>query len=269
MGCFDVAKALLKHFSINCANPQVTGFPMAVGGKRRNVESDDDEDVATPFVSLPSHLWVQPAENEPPEIQNHPQPIGSPFSRPALNFSNTDDPALDTQLIVLTSDATTDPAVSVDIDRATKGLPRLQFKKALKTQGLEEVEQEGDGNCLFRAISLQVYGQSDNHDEVRKQCMDFMAKNEEHYSNFVVDEDTTFQDYITRKRSNGVHGNNPEIQAMSELFNRPVEVYTPDNRAKPINIFHAEYKTSDPPIRLAYHDGNHYNAVIDPLVPTA
>lgn len=36
-----------------------------------------------------------------------------------------------------------------------------------------------------------------------------------------------------------------------------------------MNIFHQEYKTSDPPIRVSYHDGNHYNAVIDPLVPTA
>ena len=36
-----------------------------------------------------------------------------------------------------------------------------------------------------------------------------------------------------------------------------------------MNIFHAEYKTDDAPIRLSYHDGNHYNAVVDPLVPTA
>jgi len=66
-----------------------------------------------------------------------------------------------------------------------------------------------------------------------------------------------------------VHGNNPEIQAISELYNRPVEVFVPENGAEPINIFHAEYKTSDAPIRLSYHDGNHYNAVIDPLCPTA
>ncbi len=72
-----------------------------------------------------------------------------------------------------------------------------------------------------------------------------------------------------RKRIDGVHGNNPEIQAISELFNRPVEVYVPSNGAKPINIFHAEYKTKDIPIRLSYHDGNHYNAVIDPVCPTA
>ena len=42
-----------------------------------------------------------------------------------------------------------------------------------------------------------------------------------------------------------------------------------ENGADPINIFHAEYKTTDTPIRLSYHDGNHYNAVVNPLIPTA
>lgn len=46
-------------------------------------------------------------------------------------------------------------------------------------------------------------------------------------------------------------------------------MFCPENGATPLNIFHAEYKTGDAPIRLSYHDGNHYNAVVDPLVPTA
>ena len=55
-----------------------------------------------------------------------------------------------------------------------------------------------------------------------------------------------------------MHGNNPEIQAISELFNRPVEVFDAEVSAeKPLNIFHAEYKTADKPIRVSYHDGNH------------
>jgi hypothetical protein len=78
-----------------------------------------------------------------------------------------------------------------------------------------------------------------------------------------------FKQYIQRKRQDGVHGNNPEIQAISELFNRPLEVFCPENGPSPLNIFHAEYKTDDAPIRLSYHDGNHYNAVVDPLIPTA
>lgn len=52
---------------------------------------------------------------------------------------------------------------------------QLEFSEALKKRGLEEVEQEGDGNCLFRAVSLQVYGDSDAHMDVRRRCMDFMV----------------------------------------------------------------------------------------------
>jgi OTU domain-containing protein 5 len=95
----------------------------------------------------------------------------------------------------------------------------------------------------------------------------FQDRDKEHFSQFVTGE--PFPQYIQRKRQDGVHGNNPEIQAISELFNRPLEVFCPENGATPLNIFHAEYKTDDAPIRLSYHDGNHYNAVVDPLVPTA
>eukprot|EP00979_Chaetoceros_neogracilis_P019208 scaffold11980_cov287-Chaetoceros_neogracile.AAC.4 len=183
------------------------------------------------------------------------------------------------------------------------------FTHKLKQKGLEEVQQEGDGNCLFRAVSLQVYGDSEEHFDVRKRCMDFMVsqhigsliyitynamrvhsnsdsfildsspnshlydlatakeKEQEHFAQFVTDE--PFQSYVLRKRQDGVHGNNPEIQAISELFNRPVEVFIPSNGAIPLNTFQSEYKTGDAPIRLAYWDGNHYNAVVDPLLPTA
>jgi hypothetical protein len=141
------------------------------------------------------------------------------------------------------------------------------YQDALKKKELELVEQEGDGNCLFRAVSLQVYGDPSNHAEVRKRCMDFMAKNEEHFAQFIPGE--PFQTYVARKRILGIHGNNPEIQAFSELFNRPIEIYEPHNGGNPINIFQGDYKTSDDPIRLSYHDGNHYNAIVDPYKPTA
>lgn len=143
-----------------------------------------------------------------------------------------------------------------------------RFRHILKKErGLEIREQDGDGNCLFRAISLQVYGDPSMHGDVRKQCMDHMERDQEHFSQFVTGE--PFLHYVARTRQDGVHGNNPEIQASSELFNRPIEVFTPENGSSPLNIFHAEYKTGDVPIRLSYHDGNHYNAVIDPLMPTA
>jgi len=156
----------------------------------------------------------------------------------------------------------------IDKKKQSRKADHNSFCEALKRRGLEVVEQDGDGNCLFRAVSLQVYGDSNMHGEVRRRCLDFMAKNEDHFASFITDE--PFKDYIHRKRRDGVHGNNPEIQAISELFNRPVEVFDAEvTGEKPINIFHTDYKTADKPIRLSYHDGNHYNAVIDPLCPTA
>jgi OTU-like cysteine protease len=142
------------------------------------------------------------------------------------------------------------------------------FVKGLKSRGLDVVEQEGDGNCLFRAVALQVYGDAEAHADVRSLVCDFMAKDPAHFGQFVDGE--TFEEYVARKRLDGVHGNNPELQAVCELFNRPIEVYTPESgHLKPINTFQDQYKTGDIPIRLAYHDGNHYNAVINPLEPTA
>lgn len=160
-----------------------------------------------------------------------------------------------------------DPTVEHRTSNASSSAAIQQrFVKALRERGLEIRQQEGDGNCLFRAVSLQVYGDPSMHMDVRNQCLDHMAKDQEHFAHFVEDED--FSSYLRRKRTGGVHGNNPEIQAISELFNRPVEVFTPENGATPLNIFQSDYKTSDVPIRLSYQD-NHYDAVVDPLLPTA
>ncbi|KAL7478852.1 hypothetical protein ACHAW6_004603 [Cyclotella cf. meneghiniana] len=145
---------------------------------------------------------------------------------------------------------------------------------------LEITPMAGDGNCLFRAVALQVYGSEDMHATVRSQCLDFMEKEEEHFRDFVAE---SYAEYIRRKRCDGVHGNHAEIQAMSELYNRKIEVFVPPQLA-PMNIFQQDDHKKDchedeedgasggnnnPPIRLLYMDGNHYDALVDPLVPTA
>eukprot|EP01097_Dermamoeba_algensis_P008212 TRINITY_DN537_c0_g1_i3.p1 TRINITY_DN537_c0_g1~~TRINITY_DN537_c0_g1_i3.p1 ORF type:complete len:198 (+),score=35.93 TRINITY_DN537_c0_g1_i3:367-960(+) len=115
-----------------------------------------------------------------------------------------------------------------------------------------------DGNCLFRSVADQVYGDQEMHETVRRMCMDYMDKERDHFSQFVTED---FNGYIARKRKDKCFGNNLEMQALAELFNRPIEVYSED---QPLNIFHSSYKTDNPPIRLSYHHGNHYNSIRDP-----
>lgn len=50
-----------------------------------------------------------------------------------------------------------------------------------------------------------------------------MEKERDHYSQFITED---FSDYVRKKKQNGCFGNNLEIQAICELYNRPIEIYT-------------------------------------------
>ncbi|KAL3312309.1 OTU domain-containing protein 5 [Cichlidogyrus casuarinus] len=108
----------------------------------------------------------------------------------------------------------------------------------------------------------QIFGDEEKHDLIRKQVCDYMLKNREHFSPYVTED---FDHYIARKQHPNCHGNHVEIQAIAELYSRPVEIYR-DN-IEPVNVFHAEYRNSFP-IRLSYHGHVHYNSIIDPYNPT-
>ncbi|KAF7240161.1 OTU domain-containing protein 5-A [Varanus komodoensis] len=105
----------------------------------------------------------------------------------------------------------------------------------------------------------QVYGDQDMHEVVRKHCMDYLMKNADYFSNYVTEDFTT---YINRKRKSNCHGNHIEMQAMAEMYNRPVEVY--QYGTEPINTFHGIHQNEDEPIRVSYHRNIHYNSVVNP-----
>ncbi|PAV74306.1 hypothetical protein WR25_23555 [Diploscapter pachys] len=139
-----------------------------------------------------------------------------------------------------------------------------EFVNRLKQmRGFDIKEVQGDGSCLFRAISYLIYGGEDFHEVVRKNCMDHMAKNRDHFEPFITED---FETYIARKRCHNVHGNHVEIQAISEIYMRPVEIY--EYSDQPINIFHPHHNPINEPLRLSYHGSTHYNAVVDPFHPT-
>lgn len=44
-----------------------------------------------------------------------------------------------------------------------------------RTKGLEVKRMLEDGNCLFRAVADQVYGDSEAYDLIRQMCIDYMV----------------------------------------------------------------------------------------------
>ncbi|EDW72753.1 uncharacterized protein Dwil_GK17016 [Drosophila willistoni] len=139
-----------------------------------------------------------------------------------------------------------------------------EFAKFMEQRGYELKPVEEDGACLFRSISLQIYGDEEMHDVIRQHTMDYIHENREYFGQFVTED---INNYIQRKRARDAHGNHIEIQAISEIYSRTVEVYC--YQANPINIFNSEQSQPGyPPLRLSYQRGSHYNAILDPYNAT-
>ncbi|XP_071477958.1 uncharacterized protein [Diadema antillarum] len=147
-------------------------------------------------------------------------------------------------------------------EEATENIEEIEerFSRALKEKkGFIIKTMVPDGACLFRSVADQVYGDQEWHAIVRGHCMDYMTKNADYFSQFVTED---FATYVARKRLDSCHGNHVEMQALSEMYNRNIEVYM--YSTEPINTFHTINKTDNDPIRVSYHRNVHYNSVVDP-----
>jgi len=141
----------------------------------------------------------------------------------------------------------------------------LRFERVMRRKGYIIKPMGEDGACLFRAVADQLYGDQEMHPCVRAQCMDYIQGNSDHYAQFVSE---PIEIYVERKRALTVHGNHLEIQALSEMYGRPIHIYCYSQ--EPINIFqHIQNRPGveselNIPIRLCYHRGVHYNSLTDP-----
>jgi len=138
----------------------------------------------------------------------------------------------------------------------------IRFENVMRRKGYNIKRMGEDGACLFRAVADQLYGDQEMHVCVRAQCMDYIERNADYYSQYVTED---FEEYVSRKRTPQVHGNHLEIQALSEMYSRPIHIYC--YSSEPINIFQHINRTDSEltiPIRLCYHRGVHYNSLVDP-----
>ena len=136
----------------------------------------------------------------------------------------------------------------------------LIFEKIMKRNNFEIQKVSGDGNCLFRAVSDQVYGTDIHYDIIRQKCMDYLQVQKRFFEHFIEGD---FDEYIKIKRKDGTWGDDIELEALSEIYDRPIEIYS--GSEKPLKCFHEKNSHVDEkkvPIRLSYHGHNHYNSAI-------
>ncbi|RLN48742.1 hypothetical protein BBJ28_00001479 [Nothophytophthora sp. Chile5] len=81
-----------------------------------------------------------------------------------------------------------------------------------------------DGNCLFRAVSDQLYASELFHRDIRQRLVDFIEREQQLFRPFVDDEEVS--EYCTRMREDGEWGGHPELYAAAKLFNIHIVVHT-------------------------------------------
>ncbi|CAN6637582.1 hypothetical protein TRVA0_016S01728 [Trichomonascus vanleenenianus] len=128
---------------------------------------------------------------------------------------------------------------------------------SLQKLDLYAAEIEGDGNCLFRAMSDQLYGEPSRHRQVRREVVEYMRENSELFKTFLGDYyGETWTAYLRRMARDGVYGDNPEIVAFARRFRARVYIYLKDRR-------YVVASDDDPEreVHLAYHEWEHYSSV--------
>lgn len=135
-----------------------------------------------------------------------------------------------------------------------------KFADELLLQGYQIEYIDADGNCLFRSISHQLYGVQDRHGEIRHDIMNYIEANSDHFQLFIED-DETFDDYLSRMRTHGEWGGHQELFAASQVFNLNIHVHQLD---APQFLLPASGLGKNPTIReihLSYHGEYHYNSL--------
>ena len=136
------------------------------------------------------------------------------------------------------------------------------YISGLQRHSLHVVSVAGDGNCLFRSVAHQLYGNDELHTVVRQQCMDYMKANAEFFSQFIEGGIEAFDLYVTTRRQLACWGDHLEIQAMCELYCSAVEIWSYDQQfgARIYHTFQDEVTT--PRIRLSHYGGGHYDSLV-------
>ncbi|KAL8953425.1 MAG: hypothetical protein Q9222_000738 [Ikaeria aurantiellina] len=157
----------------------------------------------------------------------------------------------------------------------------------LKAAGLYVVHTAGNGNCLFHALSDQLYGDQSRDREVRDATIQYMRANGDEYKHFIevhpgggtrrnpkrknagtfatkpnqaataAEVDAVFEGHLSRMAKGGTYGDNMELVAFSKAYKVDVIIYRREHaycvRGDGTKILHIAYHVS-----LTYE---HYSSV--------
>ncbi|KAF2873378.1 hypothetical protein BDV95DRAFT_488778 [Massariosphaeria phaeospora] len=161
----------------------------------------------------------------------------------------------------------------------------------LDANGLYAKDTRGDGNCLFNALSDQLYGHQDMHEMLRATTIVHMRDNADFYRQYMAMNsvrrnpkrkttaiattriDTTyysedelqkqFDDHVEKMGQPGEWADNMEVSAFASALNVHVRLWQADyTYLFSPRVYYAEGSPEElPTIHIAYHGWEHYSSV--------
>ena len=122
----------------------------------------------------------------------------------------------------------------------------------------DEVQELGDGNCLFRTLARGAFDDNERYDELRDAIWDFILAWRNTFSSFVENEDVEV--YIQSMRKDGEYGGEIEIIAFSMMLQISVWIYDQESSLDT----HLQYENVNSTHRINlryYEDDLHYNSL--------
>ncbi|TMW59423.1 hypothetical protein Poli38472_004492 [Pythium oligandrum] len=130
------------------------------------------------------------------------------------------------------------------------------MRKRLADVGCKLLEVEADGNCLFRALGDQLFGDQQQHVEIRKRIVDYIEVKRDDFEPFMEDEEK-FEHYCKRMREDSTWGGNQEIYAVARLFRVYIVIHQESSRM----VIECDRHQPKRVLHLAYHGSDHYDSV--------
>ncbi|KAN0142035.1 cysteine proteinase [Lactarius tabidus] len=101
-----------------------------------------------------------------------------------------------------------------------------QLTEQLRQLGLYAADTTGDGNCLFRALSDQLYGTESRHIQLRKDICDWIQSHSLRYAPF-VDDERGLDVHLSLMRQPATYGGHLELSAFAHMKKCNVKVIQP------------------------------------------
>jgi len=149
------------------------------------------------------------------------------------------------------------PDVEVKAASIADARNRLKAVMELYQAKLEPVE--GDGNCQFRAMAKQLYGDEAHHAALRAQVVEELRRDRSTFECFIYE---PYDEYLTRLAKNGEWGDNVTLQAACNVLGCEILVFTdqPGSECLEMRPMYPTEGGPSKPLCLAFVAEVHYDA---------